>query len=632
MNDLITNGKEIKHRIISEINQAKDSIYLAMAWFTDRDIANAIISAKNRGVNVEIILSSNASNETVKKMFQLAHINVHAFETGDERGNMHHRFCLIDGKISISGSYNYSYNASNNNVESIHVSDNHETYNQLITEFERLQYKIDHNLDLNDPMEQTYGAQNGVPSTPSHITSFSAQINNLIYASAHLDFNKYNVRGYECSRHSKGNVETYKAEISHIREDIRALAADDSLGSIKNILKSNIRDAYQRKRSDIEADSDQKLEMIRRKYELDKQHTNEEIKNLNDKKTLLETGDPTTGEKGIFQVNSELERVKLEKADLEESTPVRKFWTVGTVLSLIGLLILCFYLSLFFASAFYKVFFEEKQIQDMFTAGLKPDIPPLVDANAIVKIFKQQGGFFGIMAMLFFLIPILLSNLNLLGSQNRTVNGLGFWTGVLVFDVIVAIVVAHNIDRIRSLIAGKESQLGLWEVFNTGEFWMIFVFGMLPLIITHFLIQLISKNYNQSQIAIIDAEKHRKIQALNKKEIEFNSMKLQIQQKISHIKDQINEKRKEIQRIENELEYERSQIEQRGIAIIRDLTEIYDDFYGRIESGYIFTNDILENAIAAFRAGFIRYLPEYYAESEVSTRVQQLEPKGANII
>jgi len=109
-------------------------------------------------------------------------------------------------------------------------------------------------------------------------------------------------------------------------------------------------------------------------------------------------------------------------------------------------------------------------------------------------------------------------------------------------------------------------------------------------------------------------------------------MNLQIQQKISHIKDQINEKRKEIQRIENELEYERSQIEQRGIAIIRDLTEIYDDFYGRIESGYIFTNDILENAIAAFRAGFIRYLPEYYAESEVSTRVQQLEPKGANII
>ena len=44
MNDILTNGAEIKQRIISEIQKANLNIFLAMAWFTDRDIANAIIA------------------------------------------------------------------------------------------------------------------------------------------------------------------------------------------------------------------------------------------------------------------------------------------------------------------------------------------------------------------------------------------------------------------------------------------------------------------------------------------------------------------------------------------------------------------------------------------------------------
>src|SRR5688572_4655315 len=140
MNYIITNGTEIKQRLILEISNARYCIYLAMAWFTDRDIAMAIIEAKNRNVTVDIILSSNVQNETVKLMLRGASINVHSFETGDARGIMHHKFCLIDNKISINGSYNYSYNASNNNVENIHVSDDSAIYSQLLSEFERLKY------------------------------------------------------------------------------------------------------------------------------------------------------------------------------------------------------------------------------------------------------------------------------------------------------------------------------------------------------------------------------------------------------------------------------------------------------------------------------------------------------------
>ena len=83
MNDLITSGTEIKQRIITEITKATYNVYVAVAWFTDRDIANAIINAKNRNVVVDIILSSNANNEEVTRMLKGANISVHAFDTAN---------------------------------------------------------------------------------------------------------------------------------------------------------------------------------------------------------------------------------------------------------------------------------------------------------------------------------------------------------------------------------------------------------------------------------------------------------------------------------------------------------------------------------------------------------------------
>ena len=81
-----------------------------------------------------------------------------------------------------------------------------------------------------------------------------------------------------------------------------------------------------------------------------------------------------------------------------------------------------------------------------------------------------------------------MSNLKLIGSKNKWVNLLCFWVGLLVFDILVSTMVAINTDEIKSLLVGKESHLKIWEVVTHGEFWLIFVFGMLPLIIIHFII------------------------------------------------------------------------------------------------------------------------------------------------
>ena len=319
MNDFITNGTEIKQRIISEINNASQCIYVAMAYFTDRDIAMAIIEAKNRNVLVDIILSSNAQNETVKLMFKGADVSVHAFETGDVRGIMHHKFCLIDNKISINGSYNYSINASTNNVENITVSDNLSSFSQMKIEFERLKYNIDNRIAVNETaptLTQEMKAQEHQPL--NIIDTFSKRLHDLVYSAAQIDTQKYRQQGYENSKECQGNFDIFKTEYENIKERIRSYATDEGLGNMKNVLASNISIAYESAKTNLETEKQDKIDIEKRNNQLEKQQILDKIENLNKEKSILESGNQISGEKGLNQINKEIEKNKLEKRAIEQ--------------------------------------------------------------------------------------------------------------------------------------------------------------------------------------------------------------------------------------------------------------------------------------------------------------------------
>jgi hypothetical protein len=624
MNDFITNGTDIKQRIISEIKNAKQSIYVAMAYFTDRDIALAIVEAKNRNVVVDIILSSNAQNETVKLMLKGANISVHAFETGDARGIMHHKFCLIDNKISINGSYNYSLNASTNNVENITVSDDPTTYAQMQTEFERLKYNIDNRIAVNETAPRP---EQIVPEVQplNIIDNFSKRLHDIVYSAAEIDTAKYRQQGYENSKESEGNIDIFRTEYDNIKERIRTYAVDEGLGSKKNILTSNISITYESMKTNLDTEKQEKISTEKRNIDLEKKQTADKITEIKLEKSNLEAGNQNTGEKGLLQINKEIEKNKLERKAFEQSFVVKKFWTFGTVCITIGLVIFAFYLSIFFASAVYKVFFEGNVIRASLEAGINPGIPQLVDANAIIKIFRQQGVLFGFISALFFLIPILLSNLKILGSENKVINSLMFWVGLLIFDVLVSTMVAINTDEIKCLLVGKQSNLQIWEVVKHGEFWLIFVFGMFPLIVTHFLIENITKTYKNSQRDLVDAEKNRKIQILDEEMIDLNSEKESLTNKVKEKEEAISQLNTKVTNLETEINNRQTQIENRYAIMQNQIRAIFDDYSARITSGKIFTDVILDSVISAYKSGFIEFLPEYYSADQVASRVREIE-------
>ena len=131
---------QIRGKIISYLDQAKEDVVIAMAWFTSVELFDALLLCLKRHVNVELILLDNAINY----MYYAPDFNVFIENGGHLRiadssiGFMHHKFCVIDNKIAITGSYNWTYYAETRNVENILITDNLDIVNLYLAEYKRL--------------------------------------------------------------------------------------------------------------------------------------------------------------------------------------------------------------------------------------------------------------------------------------------------------------------------------------------------------------------------------------------------------------------------------------------------------------------------------------------------------------
>ncbi|MGI2801006.1 phospholipase D-like domain-containing protein [Photobacterium damselae] len=124
-----------KNKILEQINAAQFSIWVAVAWFTDKDLANVLIRKVKQGLNVRIIMNKDKINNTVG-----CYLDPYIELIGvDPRSNlMHHKFCVIDFKIVLHGSYNWTNRAAISNRETLSVSYSTKLADKYSQEFIRL--------------------------------------------------------------------------------------------------------------------------------------------------------------------------------------------------------------------------------------------------------------------------------------------------------------------------------------------------------------------------------------------------------------------------------------------------------------------------------------------------------------
>ena len=108
--------------IIKKINQAEAFINIAMYIFTDKEIALPLINAQKRGVKVRVYLDKSQieSSYSVSRLLVQKGLKV---RVSTNNYIMHHKFAVIDNRLVLTGSYNWTFSANNRNDENLMAID-----------------------------------------------------------------------------------------------------------------------------------------------------------------------------------------------------------------------------------------------------------------------------------------------------------------------------------------------------------------------------------------------------------------------------------------------------------------------------------------------------------------------------
>jgi phosphatidylserine/phosphatidylglycerophosphate/cardiolipin synthase-like enzyme len=135
-------------RLICMINEAKYKIYAAVYMLTDKNIANALIKAKERKVDVQVVIDtiSYESSYGKGKTLEASGMTLYVFEPPKPASPtraffsgpiMHHKFALFDNKL-WNGSFNWTDKANRHNQENVIITDDPTAYSRFAACFERL--------------------------------------------------------------------------------------------------------------------------------------------------------------------------------------------------------------------------------------------------------------------------------------------------------------------------------------------------------------------------------------------------------------------------------------------------------------------------------------------------------------
>ncbi len=122
--------------LLRAIESARESIYVAAYAFTRTRIAAALVSAKARGVKVEVKMDSVQAEQAgaVRRIDYLRRndIPVSLIVVKGEYAAMHNKFMVFDERKVLAGSYNYSTTATLSNWENMLAVDSSEIAAQYL--------------------------------------------------------------------------------------------------------------------------------------------------------------------------------------------------------------------------------------------------------------------------------------------------------------------------------------------------------------------------------------------------------------------------------------------------------------------------------------------------------------------
>ncbi len=617
------NGIVIRGEIIKNIRNANKSIKIAMAYFTDKDISGEILNASVRGVIIEIVIADEDINKAIVELFtNNLSINFILYKKSFiGRGVMHHKFCIIDDQVILKGSYNYTKNASVNNDENLEISNDV----NIISEFDRIFTDL---KNQSIKVEKKYVIEMEESKLNiSRINDFSNQLQNLISDLIDkFDHQKISTQGFEDSKKNNCDVEQFKNGLDLILNKYKVDLQEDE--KTRNLIKLKIEGVVREKIEELgdllikeKRNTSSEYGYKREEIEIIIKQLKASIQQYEEEKSFSQT--KLIGEKGQLEIKNNELSIIYTKIGLIPFSYKNTWYNFGF------LAIFSIYLFVFYSSAIYNLVYVAKEAERAIMIGGELPKVEFFNAKAIGNLYK--AGFldmiFNFMAVF---IPLGLA-ISKLYTKNKTIQFiLGWIVAVLIVDFFVAISISITIMKVDSLRLGEDIKWSFASAFQNIEFWKVFIFGAIPLIMFKLIVELIYAKWCNSQPHIVDKEKSIQINIFKNElinisqrinDLEFTSKTCA--EKIDNLQNQKHDYEIKTNNFNAEEQLQTNRVEKETDENISNVRLIAQGYLGDIESGNIASlKDVISARIAAYKQGFIEYITYIYSQTESQRRIE----------
>ena len=134
-------GQHCERLLINRVHEAHKEIQAAIYEFTKSDIADAFIERAEHGVKVTIKVDAHEAEykftEALIARMLKAKIEIQRIKMPGE-AKMHDKFIIIDGRCVLTGSYNWTKRATDENWENLVAIESTTVAEQFSAEWERI--------------------------------------------------------------------------------------------------------------------------------------------------------------------------------------------------------------------------------------------------------------------------------------------------------------------------------------------------------------------------------------------------------------------------------------------------------------------------------------------------------------
>ena len=128
----------VAQAIIAHLSEATTSIAFLAFSFTSDAIADALISRARNGVSVSGVMEEAQVNSNTGSEYERLRMEGVMVRLDGNRRNMHNKVMIIDERIVITGSYNFTASGERRNDENILIVEDQELATRYMSEFKKI--------------------------------------------------------------------------------------------------------------------------------------------------------------------------------------------------------------------------------------------------------------------------------------------------------------------------------------------------------------------------------------------------------------------------------------------------------------------------------------------------------------